>query len=136
MKALIVVAHGSRKKESVLDVARLCEKISKKLLHTSDKEWSAKKGFDRVEYAFLQFADPLLEAKLEELVKQGVTQIIVFPLFIAVGSHVLSDIPQLVETAGRKYPQVDISITRHLGKVDTLEDLILDEVKTHLNRQA
>lgn len=125
MNALIVAAHGSRKKEAVLDVASLCEKLAEKALNR----------FDRVEYAFLQFAAPLLEGKIEDLVKEGVTQIIVFPLFIAVGSHVLSDIPQIVETAGKKYPQVDISITRHLGVADRIEELILGEVNTHLNRQ-
>ena len=136
MNALIVVAHGSRKKEAVLDVASLCEKISKKAMNRSGQAGSEKNGFDRVKYAFLQFAAPLLEAKIEELVKEGVTQIIVFPLFIAVGSHVLSDIPQLVETASKKYPHVNISITRHLGKADRIEELILGEVNTHLNRQV
>ncbi len=125
MNVLIVAAHGSRKKESALDVACLCEKLGKK----------AQDRFDRVEYAFLQFATPLLEAKIEAVVKNGARQIIVFPLFIAVGSHVLADIPRIIETARTLYPHVSISITRHLGVADKIEDLILGEVTTHLNRQ-
>ena len=123
MNALIIVAHGSRNRESAQQVAALCQKVSEK----------AKNRFDIVAHAFLQFASPLLEETIEELVQRGAKRIIVFPFFIAAGSHLLEDIPALVEAAGKAYPGVDFSITRHLGGIDSIEDIILDEVVTHLN---
>ncbi len=123
---MIIVAHGSRKKESALQVAALCKKVFEK----------SGNQFDKVEYAFLQFGDPLLTDKIEDLVQNGVKKIIVFPFFIAAGSHILKDIPELVENAGRIHPRVDFSITRHLGVIESIEDLILTEVSAHCKKQA
>ena len=118
MKALIIAAHGSRKKESNLEIASLVERVSKK----------AKRSFEIVVHAFLQMADPSLEKKINELVQKGATKIVIFPFFIAGGSHILVDIPELVKQAGLKYPHVEFKLTRHLGKIQAIEDIIVREV--------
>lgn len=118
MKALIIAAHGSRKKESNLEIASLVEQVSKK----------AKGSFEIVVHAFLQMADPSLEKKINELVQKGATKIVIFPFFIASGSHILVDIPELVKQARLKYPQVEFKLTRHLGKIQAIEDIIVREV--------
>ena len=123
MNALIVVAHGSRNKKSAQQVAALCQKISEK----------AQNKFDLVAHAFLQFASPLLVGAIDDLVQRGARRVIVFPLFIAAGSHLLEDIPEAVETAGKTYPGVTFSITRHLGGIEALEDIIVHEVMTDVN---
>ncbi|MCP3939975.1 MAG: cobalamin biosynthesis protein CbiX [Desulfobacteraceae bacterium] len=128
MNALIIVAHGSRKKESVRQVAALCQKLSEKIQNLSDKN-----RFDVVMPGFLQFCSPLLEETIEDLVQKGAARIVIFPFFIAAGSHLLKDIPESIEKAGKAYPWVEFSITRHLGGIETIEDLILKEVKVHLN---
>lgn len=131
MNALIIAAHGSRRKESALEVAALCEKLAQKA-----KDPLAEISFDKVVPAFLQFAVPLLEQTIEDLVQEGAREIVVFPFFIAAGSHLLTDIPQAVEKAARAHPNVAFSITGHLGGIDTIDEIILREVATHLNRQA
>ncbi len=136
VNALIIVAHGSRNRESARQVAALCEKVSEKVKNLSDKNCFDQNRFDMVTHAFLQFASPLLEETIEELVQRGAGRIIVFPFFIAAGSHLLKNIPELVEKAGKAYPGVDFSITRHLGGIDSIEDIILNEVVTHLNAQV
>jgi len=125
VNALIIVAHGSRNKKSAQQVAALCQKISEK----------AQNKFDLVAHAFLQFASPLLEETIEDLVQRGARRVIVFPLFIAAGSHLLQDIPEAVEKAGKTYPGVAFSITRHLGGIEAIEDIIFHEVITILNCQ-
>ena len=69
MKTLIIAAHGSRKKESNLEVASLAARVSEK----------AAGLFEKVEYAFLQIAEPLLEKKIDELVQKGAAEIVIFP---------------------------------------------------------
>lgn len=118
LKALIIAAHGSRKKESNFEVASLTERLSQK----------ATGSFDIVDHAFLQFAEPLLEHKIEELVQKGAKKIVVFPFFIASGSHILVDIPELIKKIKKTNPNVDFKVTRHLGKIDAIEDIILREV--------
>lgn len=125
MNVLIIVAHGSRNKKSAQQVAALCQKISEK----------AQNKFDLVAHAFLQFASPFLEETIEDLVQRGARRVIVFPLFIAAGSHLLQDIPEAVEKAGKAYPGVAFTLTRHLGGIEAIEDIILHEVMTPVNCQ-
>ncbi len=118
MKALIIAAHGSRRKESNMEVAALAKRLSKK----------AAGEFDLVDYAFLQFAEPLLENKLEEAVSKGADHIVVFPFFIASGSHILVDIPDVVQRVEAAHPHAVFCITDHLGKLPAVEDIILAKV--------
>ena len=118
VKALIIAAHGSRKKESNLEVASLAERVSQKAVGS----------FEKVEHAFLQLADPLLEKKIDELVKKGVTKIVIFPFFIGSGSHILVDIPELVRKVRVIHDHVEFKVTRHLGKIEAVEDVIIHEV--------
>jgi len=87
-----------------------------------------KKSFETVEHAFLQFADPPLKQKIDELVQKGVKKIIIFPFFIGSGSHILVDIPEMITQAQSKYSDVDFMVTRHLGKIEAVEDVIIREV--------
>jgi sirohydrochlorin ferrochelatase len=135
VNALIIVAHGSRNKKSAQQVAALCQKISEKAGNLSEQNKFDQNKFDLVAHAFLQFASPLLEETIDDLVQRGARRVIVFPLFIAAGSHLLKDIPEAVETAGKAYPGVSFSITRHLGAIEAIEDIIVHEVMTQVNLQ-
>ena len=118
MKVLIIAAHGSRKRQSALEVAALAGNVAQKAGH----------AFDRVDHGFLQFSDPVLQEVIDDAVAGGAREIVVFPFFISAGSHILSDIPELVADAKSRYPGVKFTIARHLGAVDGVEDLILKEV--------
>lgn len=133
MNALIIVAHGSRNKESARQVSALCQRLSDRAKNLVAQQGGDRKQFDRVVHAFLQFASPGLEETIENLVQQGAQKIIVFPFFIAAGSHLLTDIPEAIETAQKTYPGVAFSITRHLGAISAIEEIILNEVMTQLN---
>ena len=122
MKTVIVAAHGSRQKASAAEVAALAQKMDKKVKTDGSHD------IQQVVHAFLQFCDPSLETVLQELVDSGVEEVVIFPFFISAGSHVQTDIPQAVETARQQYPDVQFHITRHLGILDAVEDLILGEV--------
>ena len=118
MKALIIAAHGSRKNESNMEIASLADRLSKK----------ATGSFGAVAFAFLQFAEPLLENKIDELAALGAKKIIIFPFFIAAGSHIRVDIPEVVKKAKAAHGDIEFSVTDHLGKIQAVEDIILREV--------
>lgn len=120
MKALIIAAHGSRKEESNMEVASLADRLSKK----------ATGSFGAVEYAFLQFAEPLLEKKIDELAQKGAKKIVIFPFFIAAGNHIRVDIPEVVKKAKASYSGIEFSVTDHLGKIQAVEEIILRQVMT------
>lgn len=122
MKTIILAAHGSRQKASAAEVAALAKKLDTKVKTNGSND------IHQVVHAFLQFCDPSLETVIQELADSGVDEMVIFPFFISAGSHVQTDIPRAVETARQKHPNVRFHITRHLGVLDAVEDLVLGEV--------
>lgn len=118
MKALLIVAHGSRKKESNEEVLRLAEDLD----NTRDS------GFDKVLCAFNQFSKPSVEDQIEALAGLGASSITVLPYFIAAGSHVVMDIPALVKVAEHRYPGVTFKLTPHFGAFQGVKSLIVSEI--------
>jgi sirohydrochlorin cobaltochelatase len=122
LKTVIVAAHGSRRKSSAAEVTALVKKLDAKV------KTDVSTDIHQVVHAFLQFCDPSLETVIQELADSGVDEMVIFPFFISAGSHVQTDIPRAVETARQKHPHVRFHVTRHLGILDAVEDLILAEV--------
>lgn len=118
MKVLLIVAHGSRQPTANAEIASLAEAVGP----------IATGRFDLVRSAFLQLTEPLIPETIAELVAEGATEIVVFPFFIAAGSHVLTDIPDLVAEARRTYPEVVFRVTPHLGACQGIAPFILDAV--------
>ena len=112
MKALLLIAHGSRNAEANAEILRLAQRIAKQVPLTSA--------------AFLELASPTLEEALEELIAAGATQIVIFPYFLAAGSHVVRDIPHRINQAKTKHPRIDFKILPHLGACPGMDALIFD----------
>lgn len=116
MKTLLLVAHGSRLVSSNDAVKQLTIKLRDQLL-VSD--------FEAIEYAFLELTGPSIPEGIASLVEQGATDLVVLPYFLAPGTHVVDDVPQLVRMARKLYPEVSFTIMPHLGAVEGMIDLIL-----------
>lgn len=117
MVALLLVAHGSRKKESNQEVINLASELEK----------IAGDHFDTVQCSFIQFGDPSFQLKVDELVKMGISEIKVVPYFIAAGSHVRQDIPELIKIVKSKYPNIRLKVMKHFGSYGGISKFILDE---------
>ena len=115
MKALIVVAHGSRRKQSNEEVVALIEKIKATNLE----------GYDRFHASFLELAKPSISDTVDSCVNEGVTSIVLLPYFLNSGTHVVNDIPNIVDQAKSKYPDLDIHMTKHIGASDLMMNLIV-----------
>ncbi|MBU2647190.1 CbiX/SirB N-terminal domain-containing protein [bacterium] len=118
MKALLIVAHGSRQREA----NRFLESLSAEIAAEADGK------FDMVESAFLQFNGPYAIDIIADLIEKGADHIVVFPYFLSEGRHVLTDIPNLIQEAQVQYPGVVIEARPMLGEIRGLKDLILDVV--------
>ena len=108
MKALLVVAHGSRREASNEEVRRLCERIR-------NEDGNA---FDLVEAAFLELARPLIPEGIGRCVAAGADEVVVMPYFLSSGRHVSEDIPAEVEKARHLHPRVAIRLAPHLGAAE------------------
>ena len=122
MKGLLIVAHGSRREGSNDEVRRLAEGVTR----------SAGATFEKVGCAFLELTTPLIGPAMAALVAEGVTDLVVFPLFLAAGTHVIADIPQIVAEEAREHSQLSVTVLPHLGAVEGLGSLIVTHVASHL----
>lgn len=115
MKALLIAAHGSRQPEANKEVEDLARRIAA----------AAGGNIDHVSCAFLQMGAPTIPDQIETLVQAGVTELIIFPYFTAAGTHVRTDLPDIVRNARAKHPGITISTLPHLAGLDALPGLIL-----------
>ena len=121
MQALILLSHGSRRPSSNAEMIQLAESLARDCA-----------PFDRVTCAFQQFATPAFEHAVEALVEDGISAIVVYPLFLAAGSHVLEDVPALIDQARRKFPNVIFTTMPHLGQTPTLAQFLMSQARTYV----
>lgn len=115
MKALLLVAHGSRRDESNEEIVQLASRLAAK----------AADDFDLVDYAFLELAEPSIPDGIERCLQKGATSVRVLPYFLAQGAHVVEHIPQQVAIKQNEHPEADIQITDCLGTAEELAELLL-----------
>lgn len=113
---LLIVAHGSRRQASNEEVRALARRVAE----------LKGAGFDAVEAAFLELAQPSIPEGLAACVARGAREIVVFPYFLAAGTHVAQDIPEALAEFAAAHPGVTLQLTRHLGAAGALPGIILE----------
>ena len=113
MKALLIVAHGSRNTEFNDDINALAMEIA-----------GRSHAYEVVSHAFLELVQPDIPAGIHDLVERGASSITVLPYFLARGSHVTQDIPELVEEARVRYPDLNLSVLTHIGGSGAIADFV------------
>jgi len=120
-RALLVVAHGSRRLASNDEIRELARRLAA----------SSANQFDLVDAAFLELAGPSIPDGIEGSIQQGATEVVVFPYFLSAGRHVAEDIPAEVKIKQDQYPEIAIHISGYLGIAEDMPQMIFD----HLGRQ-
>ena len=115
MHILLLVAHGSRRaasNEEVRELAARLESIS----------WDR---FDKVIPAFLELAEPEIPEGIDACVAAGATEVTVLPYFLSAGRHVAHDIPEELEKAQMKHPNLPIRVANYIGQNAEMPMLLL-----------
>jgi sirohydrochlorin ferrochelatase len=114
-RALVLVAHGSRRVESNREVEALTARVR-----------AASGGrYALVTHGFLELAEPGVDQVLEEVVAQGAREVVVVPYFLAAGRHVTEDLPAAVLACQARHPEVSFCTTAHLGATEVLAETLL-----------
>jgi sirohydrochlorin ferrochelatase len=114
-RALLIVAHGSRREASNDEVRELTKVIAGK----------AGARFIIVATAFLELATPSIPDGIEQCIQAGANEVVVLPYFLSAGRHVAHDIPTEVEIKRVQYPHVPITIAAYLGSDSGVADLMM-----------
>lgn len=106
--ALILFAHGARDPEWAGPLRRVRAAVC------------AQAPALRVELAFLEFMTPELVPCAEALLTEGVTRIVVLPMFIAQGGHLKRDLPLLLDDLRSRYPQAHFELAPAVGEAEPI----------------
>lgn len=116
MKALLLIAHGSRRKKSNDEVVVLAEKL----------KTTCADQYQIFEAGFLEIANPAIATAFDTCIKQGATSITVLPYFLNSGLHVTTDIPAHIEEAQQQFPLIEIKVAAHIGASEMMMSLLID----------
>ena len=114
MKAILLVDHGSRKREAndmLVCMANLVQAMA---------------GADViVRPCHMELSEPSIAAGFASCVEAGATEVIVFPYMLSPGRHSTSDIPRMVKEVSVSYPGVSFSVTPAFGVHEKLGEIVL-----------
>jgi sirohydrochlorin cobaltochelatase len=69
-----------------------------------------------VEPGFLELLQPTFDEAVDCLVRQGATDIVVVPIFMAAGKHVNKDLPQMAANAMDRHAGLAITLAPAVGE--------------------
>lgn len=115
-QAVLLVGHGSRKKEANDALLRLCDLVKSKRPSTN------------ITHGFLQFAKPDLPGALAQLAAEGVEEVTIVPVFLYEGVHIQEDIPEVLTEEAEKYPDMRLILAPVLGIDERMADIVWDRV--------
>lgn len=116
MQALLLIAHGSRRRKSNDEVVALTEKLKA----------TCGDQYQIFQAGFLEIAIPSIGTAIKNCVNKGATSITILPYFLNSGLHVIKDIPKEVATAQQQFPNIVIKTTLHIGASELMMPLLID----------
>ncbi len=122
-RALVIVDHGSRRPEAHDHLERVGQEIERRA-----------SGL-RVYVAHMELAPPSLDDAIDACARDGVTEVVVHPFFLAPGRHLTEDIPELVRKASARHPDLEVRLTGPLGDAPGLPDLVLELLNSRARRR-
>ena len=114
MKGILLFGHGARNP----DWARPFERIEAAIRQRAPQT--------PVHCGFLELMRPTFDEAVDALVAAGVCQISVVPIFMAAGSHIKKDLPQMAASAMDRHPAIEITLAPPVGESDAVLGTMAD----------
>ena len=115
--ALLLIAHGSRQDEANAD------------LHFVLASMRSRGTFAIVEAAFLELAEPDIDAGADRCVAQGAGRVVLLPYFLSAGVHVRRDLAAARERLAARYPEVQFRLAEPLGQHPLLMEVVAERAR-------
>ncbi len=108
----LLVGHGSRDSEGNQEFLEFLELVRKAAPER------------RFEACYLELAEPDIPTGIETCVRQGATRIVVVPVILLAAGHVKSEIPEFIDQARGRYPDIEFVYGRNVGLHSKILDLL------------
>jgi len=116
-KALLLIAHGSRRPEANADLNHIAEEMLK--LGT----------YPIVEVSYLELAEPTIAVGGEKCVERGATQVTMLPYFLSPGVHVREDMKEARQELSERFPLVEFRLAEPLGRHPLLLQVVIQRAE-------
>ena len=129
----LLVGHGSKKP------------YNKELIETTADLVAAKEDRFLVKAGFMSINTPTVQEKLEEFKSEDIDKLVVVPLFLAKGIHILVDIPGILGLEEGSYngtfalangTEIPLFYAQPIGSDPLLADLMIKNADDVLNNQS
>jgi sirohydrochlorin ferrochelatase len=117
VKAILLIAHGSREPEANADVVHVADEIRRS------------GPYKVVEAAFLEQAPPNIDDGAARCVRAGATSIVMAPYFLSAGIHVTRDLREAHQRLQALYPDVEIRLAEPFGRHEQLTEIVLQRAR-------
>ena len=117
MKGVLIVGHGSRRRETEMILESVVEMAKKELEEIP------------MEIAYMEFGTQDIPTALDTLLSKGVDDIAVVPYFLYDGMHIKKDIPEELEKYRLTHPGIKISMGKPLGADERLAAILADRIR-------
>ena len=115
--AIFLCGHGSGDSETLLEFETLLKRLRAKLSAYT------------IGYGFLEFSEPNIRDGLEDLRACGAQEIAVLPLMLFEGTHVLHDIPALLQAFKAEAPNFSFRYGRAFEVEEKLLAIVMDRIR-------
>jgi len=123
-RGVLVVGHGSRRREANEDVREATRRIGER------------GRFVLIESAFLEIEHPNIREGFGRLVERGASEITVHPYFLSPGRHTRGDIPLAVREAASHYFGVSFRISEPLSAHPLVIDASLQRIRESIEHES
>jgi sirohydrochlorin cobaltochelatase len=120
---VLLVGHGSSKAEGNAEILRFAQ------------NWRGRRPELRIDVCFIEHADILLDEGLSRAAANS-RRVVVVPLIINAAGHVKMEIPQEVDEARARHPNVEFVCTAHLGMGPEIYSVLQRRIKSLLKELA
>ena len=115
--AVLLIAHGSRRVEANDDLVRLAEIMR------------GKHVYPIIQTAYLELAEPTIDAAAEQCVAAGACCVKMLPYFLSAGAHVTEDLERHRRELTGRFPQVVFELCPPLGLHPLIVEIVMDRLR-------
>ena len=121
--AILLMAHGSRIPEANDAAREIAARVQKMT------------EFEIVEVSFREQHLPNIQQGVDSCVARGARRILLVPYFLYMGAHVLEDLPEELEQARARHPEVEMVLGKHLGVHNKLAEIVVERIAESLSEE-
>ena len=110
-ECLVLLAHGSRDPLWRVPFERIVDAVQ------------GQSGETEVRLAYMEFVGPTLMDVARECVGK-ILHLRVLPLFLSMGTHLVTDVPEQVRGAKEQFPQLEVEVLASIGEDPRVTRLI------------